>query len=91
MKKPKTPKLTMPALIAWLRKQSPRKRYVFVDNRNCLIARFVKSQGFKDVHVIPCALTADGRYYQYPYRLNQVASDDPATFGAALKRARAAA
>lgn len=89
MAKAKTePKLTLPALTAWLKKQDPKAKYDFCDNENCLIAQFVKSQGFRKVSVIPWSVSFGSRSVELSSQLNIIAMSNPNSFGDALKRAQ---
>jgi len=82
--------LTLESLIAWLEKQPAAKRYGYNNcNGRCLYGQYMASHGVPwDVCGASESRTARGEFCSLVYDL--VASQRPWTFGAALKRARAA-
>lgn len=83
--------LTMPKLIAWLKKKPARGRYSYISNNNCLIAQFLKSSGIKSPYVLGSTYSENdllGISNPIPKGIYKVAIGDPETYGAALKRAR---
>lgn len=90
MAKPKHPVLTVEALREWLKKQKRNRRYSYLDNRDCLIARFVKAQGFENVYSRAQSVNVNGVSYGLSERLNHISWKPPSTYAAALKRAQGA-
>lgn len=83
---------TLESLIAWLETKRPEATYDYGCNGNCLIAQYLKDVARMSEPRI------GGHYYRngingdevdLPHRWNDVAVQDPRTFGAALTRARA--
>lgn len=86
-------KMTLPALISWLKKKRPSGRYRYIDNKFCLVAQFLRSQGVLDPYVGARDYSTTGwygKFLQIPKAIYEVSVEDPATFGAALKRAKKA-
>jgi len=82
--------LTLRSLIAWLEKKNPAGEYDYIDPFDCLLCRYFKDAGFKEVHVGPWAWSAVGVIERrLPPYFNEVANGTYDTYGAALHRARA--
>jgi hypothetical protein len=92
--KTKSKVLSLAGLIAWLERQNPQGRYRYSANGDCLIARYLRSHGWRGLNVGPDSF--DGiRWFlfpviskSYPKEMDQVANSSPQTYGAALERAR---
>jgi hypothetical protein len=41
----------LPRFIAWLETMPPEKKYVYSDYQNCLVAQYLKAQGWKHPYV----------------------------------------
>lgn len=85
------PILTVEALVEWLATQDGEQRYEFFDNSDCLTARFVTAQGFKNVSVGGWAVSVGEHTYELPARLAAISFKKPWTYSAALKRAEGGA
>lgn len=74
------------SVIAWLEKQPPQESYQWIFPQHCLMGQYFRAMGVPedDIRDRSLASTSEGS------PLNKVALIDPFTFGAALKRARAA-
>jgi hypothetical protein len=85
--------VTMSNFITWLETMPPDQEYDYLDNRNCLFAKFLKSQGHPDPWADSCNfwLSEDGvgnvDGFKLPIGINNIASNKPRTFGDALTRA----
>lgn len=73
---------SLESLIAWLEKQNPVTPYDWNDCRLCLVGRYLTAHGLGDFDYF--------RFENGELRI-AVAAEEPRTFGAALKRARAIA
>lgn len=73
----KEPKLTIPALIKWLKTQDLNTKYDYCDNKDCLLARFVRSQGFEDFSVDPWYVYVGNEKFKIPQKLNNISAVDP--------------
>lgn len=87
--------LTLPKLIAWLERQPAEQPYDFFCNGGCLIGKYLRSCGYDKVWVGGWEWRPDGvkdhKGSQYmDWRIQEVAVNRPATYGAALSRARTA-
>jgi hypothetical protein len=90
--RPAAPDLTLEALIAWLATRDPAEPYRYGDCRFCLLARFLRAQGFADAQV------ARRSVYPHGYRVTAPSFPLPpavdaiarlgGTFGGALALAR---
>lgn len=79
---PKVDPLTLTALIAWLEQQPAKRSYCYINELGCLAYQYNKSIGRKYV-------TRETREpKRFDYTLENIASVEPYTFGAALERAR---
>lgn len=91
--------LSLGALIAWLEKQPANVEYCYIDNGHCLLAQYFTFCGFENVMVGGLgewSCGPDRNFHKHESRQSPpgfygVAAEKPHTFGAALKRARAAA
>ncbi len=80
---------TLPRFIAWLEQQPSSGYYDYCSNDDCLIAQYLKAQGFESPKVDPISFRADGvERSEYPYIFNEIAH--ACTFGYALTKARRA-
>jgi hypothetical protein len=85
---PKWNALTLPALTAWLKNQPPARKYIYGSNVSCLLARYLKDCGYKRLKVGASFFIHRDGDANIPRKFNYIASMEPHTFGAALKRAR---
>lgn len=93
------PELTLDGLESWLRARDPETEYTYLDNCDCLVARYAKSLGYpEDLLIIPATLPAGNGIIilsngvgGYPRSLDRVAVswDDKQTYGHALERLEA--
>ena len=81
-------KSDLKAFIRWLETKPAYQKYNYLDGKNCLIAQFLKSLGFKQVSVGPASFEHSTAIGSLPYKLNSIAVDGETTFGAALLRAK---
>jgi hypothetical protein len=84
---------TLESLIAWLEKQPADRIYCYEYPGHCLIAKYLVAMGFEGVMIGPLTyrhLPDKENRKPLPNHWNDIAADMPNTFGAALKRARAA-
>lgn len=89
--KPAPDVLSFESLIAWLEKQNPRKGYNYDDCKGgCLYGQYMASHGIRwdESGAMEGNQSPRGAFCSMVYAT--VASAGPRTFGAALKRARAA-
>jgi len=84
----KQPDLSVRGLAAWLETHDPETKYNYNDNHDCLIARFVKSQGFDDVSCGGTTIFAGGTDHHLNQDLRDAAFGlgGKATYGLALAR-----
>lgn len=87
------------SLIDWLRSKNPNELYSYERADHCLLARYLKSRGFRGVTVIPYQYSiGDGDFKPLPLYWEEIAQGDShgghkslysndRNFGAALKRA----
>jgi hypothetical protein len=87
--------LQLGTLIAWLEQQPAKKTYEYGCNGHCLLAQYFTFCGFKDVSVGPDFFRHGPEVVRPKNMFSQafadIAVNEPFTFGAALKRARAEA
>lgn len=86
--------LTLPNLIAWLEKQPADGKYSYDNPYACLLAQFMRANGFPEAHFggFEYAVTGGGDSipHSIPNGLNKIALSLPRTFGGALQKAYAA-
>lgn len=83
---------SLDGLIAWLETQPPQKEYCYGDTGGCLLARYLRANGFKRVSIggwTWAYTTADGCRVDesIPDKFDKIARSKPRTYGAALSRA----
>lgn len=78
-------------LIAWLETMPAKETYCYLDSGECLLAQYFRASG-KSASLGHTTVVFDGvmPVHQIPRSFQDVATGRPRTFGAALKRARAA-
>jgi hypothetical protein len=89
--KVKADPFSLGSLIAWLETKPAMRRYCFNDAGRCLHAQWFRACGETDFILGRVSVGfSDGKVHRIPNDLQNVAQTSPWTFGAALKRARAA-
>ena len=91
--KPKPKRLSVAGMIVWLEQQPPSKEYSYLSNDNCLVCQYLRSLGVKRPRAGGEYWRVDGSWEKNPLpaAIQDIASEFPYTFGAALERARAIA
>ena len=83
---------SLSTLIEWLEKQPPLERYCYLNHGGCMFAQYFTNCGFKNVDVGGMSFDhgEPGKTVcqMFPNGWDDIAADDPATFGSALRRAR---
>jgi hypothetical protein len=88
----KTKPYSLAAFIGWLELQPKNGKYEFTDNHNCALAKWMRSMGGKpskeplldSYHYVIAGKTVHLKQFA------EIVADGEHTYGAALKRARAA-
>lgn len=76
-------------LIAWLEKKPARRTYCYMDNGACLMHQYFTACGLDVDHVGGMSITyVSGDWELLKNGMDDIAAEEPHTFGAALKRAR---
>jgi hypothetical protein len=81
-------KLTLPNLIAWLETQDSDTRYEYGRCCGCLLARFLKAQGYANVTLGSTTGNVDNVEFTIPELLDRIAHDSLKSYGHALNLAR---
>jgi len=83
---------SLESLIAWLEKQPADKTYCYMDNGYCLLSQYFTYSGFQNVDVGGWDFTHGPKQERVSFSnaFENVAVEQPWTFGAALDRAREA-
>lgn len=91
------PALTLQGLASWLETQDPETKFDYIDNRNCLVARYLRAQDVKfDIVTSINIHFDDGTKVRLPREIDDVSigvyGNDyyGQTYGEALIRASAA-
>ena len=82
--------MSVEGLVAWLEGKDPQTEYTYSDHRHCLVAQYLKANGYQDVKVYSIGYFehADGTGDDYPTEFDQIAIGYPFDFGHALDRAK---
>jgi len=84
----KKPKLTFTAFARWFKGQKGNPEYDYCSNGDCLMARFIKSQGFVDFSVVPGAVRVGSKRFPFTKKIEMVSHNRPWTYRAARGRLR---
>ena len=88
--------LTLQNMIAWLKKQDPKKEYSYISPGNCMLAQYFTAMGYENVTVncyeIRYTVNGKGKKTPNPTSFEEIAVRYDSvlyrrTFGGALKRA----
>lgn len=91
--KQKADPMAYETFIGWLEQQPSDGRYCYGDHGACLCASYLTAMGYEGVDLYSCgdfAHTSRGKRVegQYPVQMDNLAVEQPWTFGAALQRAK---
>jgi hypothetical protein len=89
---PGTDIFSLDSLIAWLEKQPAEREYDYVDGRVCMMNQYLSAHGIRVAGVAADYYRAEPLSYvrvPLPHSFIDIALRGPATFGAALARAKA--
>ena len=78
-------------LVRWLEGQKPTEQYCFLDNGDCLLAKYFKHCGYAQPWVgetSMCLEGFDGERTDLPFEFRAIARSKGRTFGDALNTAR---
>jgi|SRR5882672_3051609 len=84
--------LTVENLVAWLKTQNPKTKYFYVNGSGCLIAKYLRDNGYTNATAGVTHIRISGEIYGLPTTLNDISNYDKPlfsrrTFGGALKKA----
>lgn len=82
----KTKRVSATKALEWLKSQSPRKRYEYLNRGTCLWAQFFGCTPENKREVNPVCIHDKGRETLLPLWMDHIAVMRPWTFGAATKR-----
>jgi hypothetical protein len=86
-------------LVAWLERKNPDELYCYIDSQNCVLCQYFAAHGYQDIQMNAGGFYSRGnKFTPLPPHFDNIASGawrdltdkNHLTFGAALKRARAA-
>jgi hypothetical protein len=84
----KTDPHSLTSLIAWLETQRPEEKYCYFDHGLCLLGKYYRAHGFANIWIGGATAKLSGTEIVLSEAFQDVSSEDPHTFGAALERAR---
>lgn len=76
-------------LIAWLQTMPPEREYNFGSCQTCALAQYYTYCGFKAVVMGATTFFTESGLFESPEVFDEIAREEPYTFGAALERAKA--
>lgn len=79
--------------VAWLKKQSPRKSYRYVDNYDCILCRYFRAHGHENVQAGGINISSNLGTFQIPNSISKAIETksgvDNRLYGTVLKRMNA--